>query len=247
MSEIHFACPQCQERLIATPPEKPGDNLQCPACKNWLTVPAESSPISPALALLGVAPRQAQPASDQGSHRQGMRSPAVAPRTKKKKLALLQKDPEPAHGTVSIFKCPECNAMMPAGMFVCEECGYNKQTGRKLGTGKKATKGKESPELRKQLRNWGLGLVLMGGASIYLKEHLHPMWIWGAVLIGVGAFTFILQQRIMFMVIGTILIFVGAMNIMSTMDAGFTPWMAVGAIQMFFGVREMRNYMKQSK
>ena len=40
--EIRFKCPHCVEPLVASPPDKPGDLLDCPECGKQLMIPRQS-------------------------------------------------------------------------------------------------------------------------------------------------------------------------------------------------------------
>ncbi|MDA1044474.1 MAG: hypothetical protein O3C57_04540 [Verrucomicrobia bacterium] len=51
MADIHFTCAICGETLTATPPTRRGDNIDCPACNNRITIPRAFN-LKPILMLL---------------------------------------------------------------------------------------------------------------------------------------------------------------------------------------------------
>ena len=91
--------------------------------------------------------------------------------------------------------------------------------------------------LKKDLRGWGTGLIIMGVISFLLSGFLDP--IWGGILIAIGVATLIVQQRGMFIIIGIGLILAGIMNI----SAG-GGWKIFGFLQIYWGIQEIRKFNK---
>ncbi|MBE9506815.1 MAG: hypothetical protein IMY86_02090 [Chloroflexi bacterium] len=105
-------------------------------------------------------------------------------------------------------------------------------------------------DMKKDLRNWGIGLILLGVLHFLLSGFLDP--VWGAVIVVVGVLNLLIRRRGMFIVNGLALIGVGIMNIVSmcsSLSAGAsgggavsTPWVVMGLFQIGWGVQEIRKY-----
>ena len=92
-------------------------------------------------------------------------------------------------------------------------------------------------DMKKDLQGWGIGLIVIGGISIALRNFLNP--VWGVLLIIVGIITLASPSRSMFIVLGLMLLFVGVMNML-----GGGGWMIFGLLQIFWGVSELIKYGK---
>lgn len=92
--------------------------------------------------------------------------------------------------------------------------------------------------MKKDLRSWGFGLIVIGIISIVLAGFLDP--IWGGVLIVLGLLTLFIQRRGMFIVIGIALCLARIINI--TMGSG--GWTIFGFFQLYWGVQEIRKFWK---
>jgi hypothetical protein len=96
-------------------------------------------------------------------------------------------------------------------------------------------------QMKKELKGWGIGLIVIGAISIVLSGFLDP--IWGGLLILIGVLTLIIQKRGMFIVIGIGLLLAGLLNILS---GGLGGWTVFGIVQIYWGVQEIRKFSKYS-
>lgn len=103
-------------------------------------------------------------------------------------------------------------------------------------------------DMRRDLRNWGIGLILIGIVSIVFSEILDP--IWGGLLILLGVLTLIIRQRGMYIAIGVGLLIAGVMNIAGSVQTAaaergsFSWWVLFGFFQIFLGVQEIRKFWR---
>ncbi len=96
--------------------------------------------------------------------------------------------------------------------------------------------------LKKDLQGWGIGLIVVGIISILVSDFLDPLW--GAGLIVVGLLAFLIQKRGMFILLGVILLLAGVMNILNGLYGESTGWGALGCLQIYWGIQEIRKYWK---
>lgn len=106
---------------------------------------------------------------------------------------------------------------------------------------------KTAKDMVKELRGWGIGLIVMGIISLFLRDILDP--VWGIVIIILGILNLIIRHRSMFIVNGIALIAVGVLNIISTVAAlsggsGNYFWPVFGVLQIGWGISEIRKFGK---
>lgn len=93
--------------------------------------------------------------------------------------------------------------------------------------------------LGRELRKWGIGLIILGVAHFVLAEFLDPTW--GAVIIVLGIANLAVRHAAMFVVNGLALMLVGILNIAA---GGTGSWSIFGVMQLYWGVREIRKYSR---
>jgi hypothetical protein len=98
------------------------------------------------------------------------------------------------------------------------------------------------PDLKKELRGWGIGMIGIGVLSIIISEYLDP--IWGGALIVIGILNLVIVHRAMFIVNGIILILAGIMNILSLSSSGFSYFFIFGFLQIWWGIQEIVKFRK---
>lgn len=108
---------------------------------------------------------------------------------------------------------------------------------------------KSTTDLSKALRNWGIGLGVVGIISIFLKGIFNP--VWGVVLIILGVLNFFIHQRVMFIVNGVALIVAGTFNFITSISSksglgGMGFWLPFGVIQIGWGITEILKYKSYS-
>jgi hypothetical protein len=96
---------------------------------------------------------------------------------------------------------------------------------------------KTTADIKRELRNWGIGLIVLGVAHFVLAEFLSP--VWGAIILVVGVLNLLIPQRGMFIVNGLALLMVGGLNIFA---GEIGTWTAFGILQLCWGVQEMRKF-----
>lgn len=124
------------------------------------------------------------------------------------------------------------------------EVSYAEDMSSKLGIEQEAeTAHREAllASMRRDIRDWGVGLLVLGVIHFALAGFLDP--IWGAILIAIGVACLIIRERSMYIVIGTALVIVGTMNIAFT---GLGGWSILGVFQIGFGIHQVRKFRKYS-
>ena len=96
---------------------------------------------------------------------------------------------------------------------------------------------KTAADMKRELRNWGIGLIVLGVAHFVLAGFLSP--IWGVIILVVGVLNLLIPHRSMFIVNGLALLLVGGLNIFS---GEMGTWTAFGVLQLVWGVQEMRKF-----
>jgi hypothetical protein len=99
-------------------------------------------------------------------------------------------------------------------------------------------------DMKQELRNWGIGLILLGVAHFVLAGFLDP--VWGVAIIVIGVLNLLIPQRGLFILNGMALLWVGTLNIFSAVTAiaegGGQGWIVFGILQLIWGIQEMRKF-----
>ena len=90
--------------------------------------------------------------------------------------------------------------------------------------------------MKKDLRGWGIWLIILGFIHFAFAGLLDP--VWGAIIIVIGILNLCIQRRGMFIVNGCALVLVGIMNI----AAGGGLWAVFGVLQIIWGSKEIKKY-----
>ena len=98
---------------------------------------------------------------------------------------------------------------------------------------------KRPAEVGKQLRSWGIGLIIMGALSFAMPQFLNR--VWGIALATLGIVTLLVRKRIMFLAIGASLLVAGILNVQAS---GLGGWALFAVLQVFWGIQVMRNYWR---
>jgi len=93
--------------------------------------------------------------------------------------------------------------------------------------------------IRKELRYWGVGLIISGIIHLILYEYLDP--IWGVIIIVVGVLALLYQKREMFVVLGAGMLLAGVGNIASGMLSE-SFWSSYGLLQLYWGYKEIKKF-----
>jgi hypothetical protein len=107
--------------------------------------------------------------------------------------------------------------------------------------------GRTKEQMGKDLRNWGIGLIVVGVVSFILPTILDP--VWGGIVVVLGIINLLVRQRALFIVNGLALIIVGIMNMVSIISAlsnggSNTGWVVFGVMQIIWGIQEIGKYGK---
>ena len=97
------------------------------------------------------------------------------------------------------------------------------------------------PTMSQELAGWGAGLLIIGIGHLFIPMLAYE---WGLVLIPLGVASLIVRKRFMFIVIGASLILVGLLNLVGTLAGGVGAWTAFGALQIYWGIKEIRKFSK---
>ena len=102
---------------------------------------------------------------------------------------------------------------------------------------------KSAGELKKDLREWGLGLIVLGIIQLSV-DILNGTW--GIFLIAIGIFNFILPKKFLFILNGIAIIFAGFLNLYALSDVPLTgsgKYLGLFALfQLYLGVRECLKF-----
>ena len=99
-------------------------------------------------------------------------------------------------------------------------------------------------ELSKDLKNWGIGLLIMG----FLHQIIPFLSSEGGkVIIGIGVLVFLIRHRAMYILLGLILIIVGVLNFLGGLQINSVFWLIFGCLQVYWGIKEMGKFKKYGK
>jgi len=135
------------------------------------------------------------------------------------------------------------------GKKVCKSClkSFKREAAPEPQVKKKKKSKKEelTPErMNKDIRNWGIALIVLGAIHLAASEFLDASW--GIVIIILGIVNLFVRKKEMFIVNGIALICVGIMNISSGIDAG-GRWAFFGIMQMIWGGQEIYKFVKYKR
>ena len=101
-----------------------------------------------------------------------------------------------------------------------------------------------SHNLKKEVKNAGIILIVLGFIHFVLSGLLDPLW--GIVLIIVGIIALFYRSRNMLLVFGILLILVGILNIFSSISAIETSgfWLIFAIFQIYWGIKEIRVFVR---
>jgi len=146
--------------------------------------------------------------------------------------------------------CPYCHTLVSEDTRFCPECGkrlikpQSKQAtiSETKEEAEDATLEAVDIEMKRDIRSWGIGLLVIGVIHIVFSEFLDP--IWGGILIAIGISCLLIKRRSMYIVIGIALILVGIMNIFFTEFGG---WTIFGVFQIGFGIYQIHKFQKYGR
>ena len=137
--------------------------------------------------------------------------------------------------------CPNCGKEVSEDNKFCPKCG--KQLIETQSEAQEETEAAQletlRAEMKRDIRSWGFGLLVIGVIHIVFLEFLDP--IWGGILIAIGISCLFIKRRGMYIVIGIALILAGIMNILFT---GFGGWTIFGVFQIGLGIHQIRRFSK---
>ena len=143
--------------------------------------------------------------------------------------------------------CPDRGTEVSEDTRFCPECGKPLiKPQSELPTNSESQEETEATEMeilqaemKRDIRSWGFGLLVIGVIHIVFSEFLDP--IWGGIIIAIGISCLFIRRRGMYIVIGIALMLVGIMNILFT---GFGGWTIFGVFQIGFGIHQVRKFWK---
>ncbi len=108
---------------------------------------------------------------------------------------------------------------------------------------------KTAVDLKKDLRGWGIGMIIWGLLSFIFPRYLDP--VWGGIIVVLGIVNLLAINRVMFIINGLALIVVGGLNIASVISVILTSgissfWLAYGFLQIGWGFQEIIKFDKFS-
>ena len=138
--------------------------------------------------------------------------------------------------------CPQCGQRLASPNLVDEQRSTRKPEAHpeNMDAGTKASPPETlRAEIKRDIRSWGIGLIVIGVIHLVLSEFLDP--IWGGILIVIGVSCLFITQRGMYIVIGIGIILAGIMNMLLTELGG---WTIFGAFQIGFGIYQFHKFRK---
>lgn len=105
----------------------------------------------------------------------------------------------------------------------------------------------KTKKMRKELKRWGIGLIILGIIHFVLSGYLSI--VWGIFIIILGILNLIIMKRGMFIANGAALILIGILNAAGSVGqtSGGPPfWLIFGVMQIIWGVQEIIKYAKSS-
>jgi DNA-directed RNA polymerase subunit RPC12/RpoP len=126
MSDIKFACPQCQQH-IQCEEGYGGMEIACPACSTRIIVPRPVG--APAIAP----------------------APAMAPPPVPPPAPALARSSAPGAAAAG---CPSCGNPMPRGAVLCTNCGYNTVTRKRTVAGRVVAPGRPKAARPEGVAGW---------------------------------------------------------------------------------------------
>lgn len=143
--------------------------------------------------------------------------------------------------------CPYCHTVVSEHTRFCPECGrplikaQGGPSGAPESHGQTEATAREilQAEMKRDIRSWGVALIVLGAIHIVFSAFLDP--IWGGIIIAIGISCLFIRRRGIYIVIGIALILAGTMNILFT---SFGGWTIFGAFQVGFGIYEARKFWK---
>jgi len=104
-----------------------------------------------------------------------------------------------------------------------------------------------SKKMRKELKGWGIALIILGVIHFVLSGYLSA--VWGVLIIILGIVNLLVMKRGMFIANGFALVLIGILNSVSTLSgqqSGFSFWRVFGILQIIWGVQEIIKFKKYS-
>ena len=99
-------------------------------------------------------------------------------------------------------------------------------------------------ELSKDLKNWGIGLLIMG----FLHQIIPFLSSEGGkVIIGIGVLVCLIRHRAMYILLGLSLIVIGVLNFLGGLQINSVFWLIFGCFQVYLGIKEMGKFKKYGK
>jgi len=95
-------------------------------------------------------------------------------------------------------------------------------------------------DMKKDLRNMGIGMLLIGLLSLFFSQIFDQ--IWGVVLVILGILNLVIKNRSMYIVNGIALIAVGLMNIITIISSTALFWILFGIMQIAWGIAEIKKF-----
>lgn len=96
------------------------------------------------------------------------------------------------------------------------------------------------PDMRRELRQWGIWLVALGAIHVALQS---PFW--GSILLTLGILGFLIRRREMFFVIGSSFLLASVLNavLSVSVNVGWSAWFWRGfsILQLFWGIQIIRK------
>lgn len=96
------------------------------------------------------------------------------------------------------------------------------------------------PDMRRELRQWGIWFVALGAINIALQS---PFW--GSMLVALGILNLLIRRQGMFLVIGLSFLLASVFNtvlsVSASVDWSAWCWRAFSLLQMFWGIQIIRK------
>lgn len=96
------------------------------------------------------------------------------------------------------------------------------------------------PDMRRELRQWGIWLAALGAIHVALQSIL-----WGSILVALGSLSLLARRREMFLVIGSFFLLTSVLNAALSVSVyvGWSIWfwLTFSIFQLFWGIQIIRK------
>lgn len=141
---------------------------------------------------------------------------------------------------VSSDYCPECDAFLRRDATFCHICGHDLGVENSEQIIEAQTEDHQAV-MNKDIRSWAIWLLLIGAIHIFTSGFLSAPW--GVLLLIVGLASFVLRDRVMFVVYAVTIAWAAISNLIS----GQAAWITFAIVQVILAISLFRKFFHYAK